>query len=430
MDQHRLEIARLFHRFGFGPKPGEFQAAIKAGVRTTKETLLVRASKPGSVLPAPEVTDLGRRPEPNTPEVLEFSKSLRSQNQNLVLWWLDQMVHGDNQLEEKMIWFWHGHWATSVGKVNYALPMFNQNETFRRNALGDFRKFSQEMFLDGALQIWLDGSDNTVKAPNENLSREMMELFILGVNRYTETDVKELARAFTGYQIGRSSSNVVLNPRRKDNGAVTILGRTGILTPDEVISHLVDQENCGKFIAERIWYRFISSSKPLPANHLSVASFSQRNISSLVESLISGSDLSSVDNSMVKSPVEWFVAVCRALELTPSGLPSFAKINGYLEKLAQVPFSPPNVGGWPVDEAWLSSASAQFRIAFATWLTSQAKLTALAELHPEKRIAYLADLLGVVEWSARTASALREVRENPQRLTILAICSPEYVVSV
>jgi uncharacterized protein (DUF1800 family) len=132
---------------------------------------------------------------------------------------------------------------------------------------------------------------------------------------------------------------------------------------------------------------------------------------------------------MVKSPVEWFVGVCRALSLTPSKLDSFNKLHGYLDKLSQIPFSPPNVGGWPADEAWLSSASAQFRITFATWLVGQADLSAIQERIPTARAAYLADLLGVVEWSPRTASALREVRDVVPRLVILAICSPEYVVS-
>jgi uncharacterized protein (DUF1800 family) len=105
------------------------------------------------------------------------------------------------------------------------------------------------------------------------------------------------------------------------------------------------------------------------------------------------------------------------------------KINGYFDKLSQIPFSPPNVGGWPTDEAWLSSASAQFRLAFATWIASQIDTSQLTTFAPEKRSTYLADLLGVVEWSSRTTLALREVRNNPERLITLAICSPEYVVS-
>jgi uncharacterized protein (DUF1800 family) len=285
------------------------------------------------------------------------------------------------------------------------------------------------MFLDGALQVWLDGGENTVKAPNENLSREMMELFTLGVNRYTENDVKELARAFTGYRVLRTSGVISTAARRRDNGSVTVLGKSAVMSPEEVIAHLVAQESCQRFIPERIWYRFISSTNPLPQNHSTIAAFASRDVKTLVATLINGSALSDINNSVVKSPVEWFVAVCRALEITPSQIPSFTKLNGYLEKLSQVPFQPPNVGGWPTDQAWLSSASAQFRLALAGWLASLADLSELSAIAPNNRVEYLLDWLGVVEWSSRTSSALRDVRDNPQRLLTLAICSPEYVVS-
>jgi uncharacterized protein (DUF1800 family) len=328
-----------------------------------------------------------------------------------------------------MVWFWHGHWATSIGKVNYAMPMLAQNQTFRKYALGNFNDFAKAMFSDGALQIWLDGGDNTVKAPNENLSREMMELFLLGVNRYTESDVKELARAFTGYQVSRSSGVVIYNEKRRDTKSVTVLGKSAVMSPEDAINHLVSQPNCVQFIAERIWYRFISSQEALPANHPSINAFANRDLASLLAALVNGADLANPQYEMVKSPVEWFVGVCRALSLTPSKLDSFNKLHGYLDKLSQIPFSPPNVGGWPTDEAWLSSASAQFRITFATWLVGQADLSAIQERIPTARAAYLADLLGVVEWSPRTAFALREVRDVVPRLVILAICSPEYVVS-
>jgi uncharacterized protein (DUF1800 family) len=154
-----------------------------------------------------------------------------------------------------------------------------------------------------------------------------------------------------------------------------------------------------------------------------------REISQGVTALLNSGDLSRPEHSIVKSPVEWFVGVCKALNLTPSKLDSFTKLNGYLDKMAQIPFSPPNVGGWPADEAWLSSASAQFRIAFAAWLVKDADLSQIEALPPEKRIAYLADLLAIAEWTPRTTFALREVRANLPRLVSLAICSPEYVVS-
>jgi uncharacterized protein (DUF1800 family) len=241
--------------------------------------------------------------------------------------------------------------------------------------------------------------------------------------------VKELARAFTGYQIPRSSGKVNFNPKRRDNGAVTVLGKTGVMSPEEVIKHLVAQQNCAKFINERIWYRFISSSAPLPNNLAAIDAFAGRDISALIKSLLEDKALSSPDYSLVKSPVEWFVSVCRAFNLVPSQMNSQNKINNYLDKLSQIPFSPPNVGGWPTDEAWLSSASAQFRLAFAAWISSQIDLSQLTLVAPERRVAYLENLLGVVEWSPRTAFALREVRNNPERLVTLAICSPEYVVS-
>ena len=429
MDIQRLEIARLFHRTGFGPKPGEFAEALRAGVASTRSKILSPPSTVSFVTP-PVLTDLGARPAPNSPDVVEFSQQLRYQTQQLFLWWLDEMVASPHTLQEKMTWFWHGHWATSIGKVNYALPMLNQNVTMRKYALGNFTEFSKAMFSDGALQVWLDGQENTVKAPNENFSREMMELFTLGVGRYTETDVKELARAFTGYQVPRSTGVITYNARRRDTSSVTVLGKTGVMSPEEVIAHLVAQNNSALFIAERIWYRLVSSQEPLPQDHPMIKAFADRDTYALMKSLIESSALSQEQYSMVKSPVEWFIGLCRALSITPSKLPSPTKLYGYLEKLSQIPFSPPNVGGWPVDQAWLSSASAQYRVSFATSLIGQADLSELTAISTVRRPAYLADLLGVVEWSSRTSYAMRSVRDNPQRLLLIAVCSPEYVVSL
>ena len=429
MDAKRLEISRLFNRFAFGPRPGEFAEALKVGPAAFKKSIL---NPPAIDLGAPKepvFADLGPRPAPKSAESAEFSQALGAQKKELTLWWLDQMVLTEKPLQERMVWFWHGHWATSIGKVNYALPMLTQNQTFRKFALGNFNDFSQAMLLDGALQVWLDGNENTLKAPNENLAREVMELFVLGVNRYTEKDVKELARALTGYQVPRSTGVVTLNQKRRDTGAVTILGKTAVMTGPEAINHLVNQADCPRFLAERIWYRFISSNQSLPKDHPMINALAGRDIQQGLTVLLNGKDLTNSKYSIVKSPVEWFVAVCKALELTPSKLNSFAKLNGYLDKLSQIPFSPPNVGGWPTDEAWLSSASAQFRIVFADWLVKQADLSALEAIAPDKRVAYLADLLAVPEWTSRTTVALGDLQKIPARLLSLAICSPEYVVS-
>ena len=431
MNAQNLEISRLFHRFGFGPRPGEYANALTAGVEATRAKLLtVPAIDAGlSKVVEPEITDLGPRPKPNTKEIVPFAISMRYQSQQMLVWWLDRMALADNGLTEKMTWFWHGHWATSIQKINYPLPMFKQNKTFRTYCLGNFKDMTRAMINDGALQLWLDGQDNTVKAPNENLGRELMELFTLGVGRYTEDDVKNISRAITGYQVTRSGGVVTINQNRRDKNPVTLLGTTAVFTGESLADFLVARDDSAKFIAERLWYRFISSTEDMPANFVAQSAFSNRDISAAVTAMARDSAMRDEKYAMVKSPVEWFIAACRALELTPSALKTPAQMINHLEKLGQVPFSPPNVGGWPAGEAWLSSATAQYRIAFATWLVKQSDLRVLKSLTPAQRMLQSADWLGVAEWSPRTKAALRDAQGDPAQFALLALCSPEYIVS-
>ena len=431
MENDRLEIARLYHRFGFGPRPGEFKAALNNGLTATKAKFLsVPTIDLGAAQVAePDITNLGTRPDKKTNELIDFSIALRQQIKDLPLWWLDRMALSDNALTERMTWFWHGHWATAVGKLNHAYPMYLQNQTLRKYALGNFGEMTSAMLNDGALQFWLDGGENTAKSPNENLARELMELFVLGVNRYTETDVRELSRALTGYQIERSSGKVTLNNRRFDPGVKTILGSSTNFNGNSAAAHLVTQNDCAKFIVERIWFRFISSQLPVESAAQLESAFSTRDTSKLITAITDSKILSNSNYTIVKAPVEWFIGVARFLDLTPSALKTPGQLLAYLDKLAQVPFNPPNVGGWPTDESWLSSASAQTRIQFASWLIKQADLTNLAAIKPNKRIAWLQDELGILAFSGRTRLALNGVKSNPAQLLQLAICSPEYVVS-
>jgi uncharacterized protein (DUF1800 family) len=132
--------------------------------------------------------------------------------------------------------------------------------------------------------------------------------------------------------------------------------------------------------------------------------------------------------AMVKSPVEWFIGVCRAFSVVPSTAKNPQNLLGGLSKLAQVPFSPPNVGGWPAGELWLTSASAQFRLTLAQQLMKSISTKELKAIAPAKRTKYLQDLLGVYQWSPRTADALNVAKSEPERMILLAINSPEYVV--
>ena len=431
MNEQRLETSRLLQRFGFGPRPGEYAQALKSGVAATRtKVLTVPAVDAGAAqVVDPEITDLGKRPAANSKEIVPFSIALRYQSQQLTLWWLDRMALSDHGLTERMTWFWHGHWATSIQKLNYAMPLYIQNKTLRAHCLGNFKTMSRAMINDAALQFWLDGQESTAKSPNENLGRELMELFVLGVDRYTEDDVKAAARALTGYQVEKSSGVVTFNAKRHDATPITILGTTQPFTGESLSDFLVARQDNATFIAERLWYRFISSTETMPSTFAAKNAFAARDISAAVTAMANDPAMRDPKNDLVKAPVEWFIAACRALELTPSNLKTPGQLFNYLDKLGQVPFTPPNVSGWPAAEAWLSSATAQYRIAFAAWLIKQSDLRALKEIKPASRVTKSADWLGVAEWSPRTQSALRSSVNDPAQFALLALCSPEYIVS-
>ncbi|NBP22686.1 MAG: DUF1800 family protein [Actinobacteria bacterium] len=167
---------------------------------------------------------------------------------------------------------------------------------------------------------------------------------------------------------------------------------------------------------------------PLTDTSLS-SSFASRDIAALINAVGRHSALENPENSMVKSPIDWFISAARALSITPSNFSNPNTIRNNLNLLGELPFFPPNVGGWPADQAWLSTSSAQYRIQFATQLVKEADLSPISSLAPKARIDGLADWLGIVEWSSRTKMALTGAINDPARLALLALCSPEYVVS-
>ena len=422
----RLELSRLIHRFGFGPRPGDFSRLLAAGIPAARRELLtVPASDAGIAgISEPALTDLGPYPRQNTPARNSFDFAKKNQQVSLIFWWLDRMVLGTNSLTERATWFWHGHWATSIDKVDFALPMYLQNKTLRQYALGNFSDMARAMVQDGALLYWLDGGQNVKGSPNENLARELMELFTLGVGNYTENDVKALAIGLTGWKVDHSSGAVAFNPNKHDSSPVTILGKTQSFDAISAVDYLTSQSASQKFIPSRVWFRFISTSTPVP-NDL-IDSFAGREIQKLLTATASHPAMRDPAYSQVKSPVEWFVAVCRALNVTPSKLTLGSQALGGVRNLSQLPFEPPNVGGWPFDEAWLNAAATQYRLSLGNYLINQGDLSPLQVSDP---VSALANWLGVAEWSPRTLSALTSVANNPKNLALMAICSPEYVVS-
>ena len=441
-NQERVAIARLTHRIGFGPKPGQFRKMLKQGFKVSAKQLL-NSGLPnyGDVKTAIGIADLGAQPKPNSELLASYNVAKRAQLRNMSLWWLDQMVDQDFPFVERMTWFWHGHWATSYSKVDEPVVMFDHIARLRKHAIGDFTQMCEEMVLDGGLIYWLDGQLNTANSPNENLSRELLELFTLGVNNYSETDVKVAAKALSGLRVVKNSGLVTKDPRRSYAGTSTVLGTTGNFESVTLAKYLSLTAACQSFIPERMSYRFISPASsmmsiPMKPSERTKSSapiikkaFAGRQILPTMEALVFSDAFQNPINSQVKSPLEWLVSVLRATRTVPSRSANPDYLLKLLDTLGQRPFFPPSVGGWPADEAWLSVASSQTLIQAAQLIVSQGDLSPLMDVAKKQRIDALADWLGVAEWSDRTKTAFDGALQDPTRLAALAICSPEYLVN-
>lgn len=427
----RAVVAHLLRRATFGPTAAEVDAAEQAGYDATLDALLVPsgpdrgavATPPPSLGPDP----YGALPQGATRDQrLQAQQASRTQIQTLLAWWLGRAVAAEHQLAEKMVFFWHGHWATSVQKVKSGPLMQRQLDTFRGLGRGDFGLLVKAMLRDPALIIWLDGQRNTRQAPNENLARELMELFTLGIGAYTEDDVKAAARALTGWTVDRSTLDSRLAANRHDPGPKTILGQTANFDADSYAELLIAQPANAAFLARRLWFRF-ASGDPLPAD-VQARLARGRDIDGMLRAMFTDPAFAQTRGQLVKQPVEWAVGAVRQLGLQPNARLVLGGLNG----LGQVPLQPPSVGGWPAGAAWLTTSSLQERLKLAAALASaasQSTVEALSRGDVPARLDALARLLVVDGWTDRTRAALVEAAAEPRRLLIVGLISPEYTVS-
>jgi uncharacterized protein (DUF1800 family) len=291
------------------------------------------------------------------------------------------------------------------------------------------------MVRDPAMMLWLDASGNTNKAPNENLARELMELFTLGVGNYTEDDVRAAARALTGWRVD-ASGQAVLVPRLHDDGSKTVLGQAGDFDDSGLVDLILQQPASPNFIATRIWDR-LGAPGGIPADvqgRLTAAYGTKRDVTALLRALFLDPVFRSQTcrYALVKQPTEYVVGVLRALHVKPdttNGSKDSTALRSALTSLGQLVSAPPNVGGWPDGTAWLTTASAQTRFGFAEWAVGRGDLSAVSSASPSQRIDATAHLLGVDAFSDRTSAALREVVADPKQLVTLALISPEYLVN-
>jgi uncharacterized protein (DUF1800 family) len=437
----RAELAHLLRRATFGPLAEEVDQAERDGPQATLAALLrppgadpgADATPPPALGPDPALAD-GAHPDRDAQ--LKAQRDRRAQVQTITAWWLDRMVAAGHQWPEKLVFFWHGHWATSVQKVKVAGLMLGQQQTFRRLGAGDFGPFLKAMLRDPALVYWLDGQQNTRAAPNENLARESMELFTLGIGNYTEDDVRQAARALTGWQLDRAAGTLTLVAKRQDTGSKTILGQTGAFDTDGFADLLLAQPANATFLASRLWYRFADSAAPLPPDtrdRLAAAYRPGRDVTALAQALFTDPGFAGTAHALVKQPVEWAVGAMRQLRIRPAQLADkqrAALLRG-LDALGQQLFAPPSVGGWPAGAAWLTTDATQLRVQLGTALAAQAgpaALEALSSAPKAGRVDALARLLVVDAFTDRTRAVLTPAAGDVRKLLALGLASPEYAV--
>jgi uncharacterized protein (DUF1800 family) len=357
----------------------------------------------------------------------QYNQQLSEQQGVLSDWWLRRMTTVDQPIHEKLTLLWHNHFATSAEKVRSAAHMAAQNQKLRTLALGDFGNLAYTMLTDAAMLRWLDGQSNTAKAPNENLAREFMELFALGHgNGYTEEDVRDGARALTGWVIGADGRTSMI-PKRHDGSAKTLFGLTRNFDAAEFCDTVLAQPKSAEYVAGRLWQQLASDDPPSPQalGRIVSAYGTGRDLRALTQAILTDEEFTGGRATVVNTPIEWLVGVIRALRV-----PAQPKmVHATLRTLGQRPFYPPSVGGWPSGQVWLSTASAGARLHAAIQLAHAGDLSSIESVAAGDRIDAVGYLIGVGAWSDRTVEALKPLLHQPPQLVTTAVNTPEYLTS-
>lgn len=373
--------AHLLNRAAWGGTPAEIAAVHKKGVTAAVRDLVDFRSD--ALTPSPpdwahprnlremrmDARFAKQRPEADRTKQRNLQMMEGEEILSLRQWWLEQMLNSPAPLLEKMTLFWHGHFATSVQKVRDAYFMWLQNDTLRRNALGSFGTLVKKMSRDPAMMIYLDLQQSRKEHPNENWARELMELFTIGIGNYSEQDIRESARAFTGYRVDMTTQQFRFAPGQHDHGSKTFLGRIGPLTGDDVIDVLVNKPATAQFISRKLW-RFLVEDEPAPGAVEAVAERLRAHnleLRPVLREILSSAEFYS-DRAMagqIKSPVQFLVQTVKLLE---APLPSPMVAQNAMRQMGQILFAPPNVKGWDGGKAWITTSTLMFRFNFANYL--------------------------------------------------------------
>jgi uncharacterized protein (DUF1800 family) len=367
---NQIKNQHLMWRAGFGPAVEQLGDLFKYSPKQIYKAL-VKASekKPEYINVADDylqglymgIEEAGRQQKK---EMSEDEKKIRQQKsresiRNLNIYWLHEMVNSGAQLREKLAFFWHGHFACRNLNIFYQQLLL---DVIRRNALGNFGTMLKEVSKTAAMLNFLNNQQNRKDHPNENFAREVMELFTLGRGNYTEHDIKEAARAFTGWT-SNPKGEFVFRKFQHDYGSKTVLGQTGNFDGEEVLDILLQQKQAAKYIAQKI-YKFLVNEQVDPSNVDSLADRFYKNnydISKLLEDIFTSDWFYQEKNIgvKIKSPIELMAGIRRMLPMT------FERDEALLllqRALGQLLFYPPNVAGWPGGKSWIDSSTLMMRM--------------------------------------------------------------------
>jgi len=361
--------AHFSRRAGFSAPPETLDRYVSQGFNETLDEFLYPQSLDDSAMQA-ALEAMGYQLvfiNPNNQE--------QPSRQNMARWWLFRMINTRRQLVEKMTYFWHDHFATSVDKVNavtldHEPLMMLQNELFREHSLGNFKQLVHEVARDPAMLLWLDNYLNIQESPNENWARELLELFTMGIGNYTEDDIQEAARAFTGWTLDRRTLTFSFRPLLHDSGPKVFLGESGPFDGDDVIDIVFEQPVTAEYVAGKLFEFFVypSPAEEIVAELGDIFRINDYEIRPLLRAIFTHPEFFSEKayRAQIKSPVELVVSTYRELEIAdPVSLPRV------MRNLGQELFLPPDVGGWTSGTGWLNTTTLLNRYNFFNYIATR-----------------------------------------------------------
>ncbi|PWT97870.1 MAG: DUF1800 domain-containing protein [Bacteroidetes bacterium] len=372
---NQLKNQHLIWRAGFGPKAEDINNYSTLSQKELFKKLLKASSKSPQYIDVANnsfdglmkgLGDAGKLENLTKEQKQEMKKQNKEGIKNLNLSWVDEMINSDGQLREKMAFFWHGHFACRNLNMYFQQLML---DTIRRNALGNFADLLREVSKSSAMLAFLNNQQNKKQHPNENFAREVMELFTMGRGNYSELDVKEAARAFTGWGF-KINGEFVFREQFHDTGTKTFMGKSGNLDGDDILDILLDNKKTSYYITKKI-YRFFVNDKPDEQKIIWLADRFYKNnyeIKSLLEDIFTSEWFYAPENigTKIKSPVELLVGFRRML---PMELANEDVQLLFQKVLGQILFYPPNVAGWPGGKNWIDSSALMVRLRIPRLIT-------------------------------------------------------------